>query len=164
MEFLVIEFTLLLNEPSVFKRSVHFTNELMILYAHTSFILYSCLGLIASAGFDAIAKEVRSQKSDVLFAWSRTETDDIIQQWKRKHEIVTDYLHQLNRSFGPILFIEISWIFFGFVIHSFYIILIVQVGLPLEQCSFAIISLVNHTISLIFISFIAGNIKGKVRY
>lgn len=163
MEFLVLEFTLLLNEPSVFKRSVHFINQLMILYAHTSFILYSCLTLIASAGFDAIAQEVRSQKAG-LFAWNRTETDDIIEQWKRKHEIVTEYLHQLNRSFGPILFIEISWIFFGFVIHSFYIILIIQVGLPLQQSSFALISLINHTISLFIISFISGNVREKVRF
>jgi hypothetical protein len=129
----------------------------MISYAHTSFILYVCLGQIASAGFDAIAREVRSQKCNP------TETDGLIQQWKQKHEIVTDYLHHLNRSFGPILFIEISWIFFGFVIHSFYVILIVQVGLPLQQCSFALISLIIHTVSLIVISLTSGNIKLKVR-
>ena len=135
-------------------------NILMQAYAYTSFILYFCLARIGKLGFDAIAQEIRNGKN-LLLCLNEKEVGEQIQKWKRKHEIVLSYVHQLNRSVSPNLFVEISGIFMDCFIHPFYVILFVQMVLPLPILS--IILLFKHSITLLTICIVSDSIRTEVK-
>ena len=148
-------------QDQLLKPTVLMISWLMLVFSYSSLILYACLGQIASAGFQAIGRQVCDYKKSQLVQ-SYTITNEQIKEWKRNYKIASAYIYNLNRSFGPILFFEISSVFLGFVINSFYIVYGIVKVLPLSIYSVAIVALFKHSISLFVICRVAENIRGEV--
>jgi len=130
----------------------------MSLFSFSSFILFACLSRFASEGFHAIGCQLRNKK----LLPSPTEAEKRIHEWKRNHETVCAYVHQLNRSFGPILFVRICSIFVAFVIQFFYVFVVIHSGLPLSYLFTSLVALVIHFVTLIVITSVSDNIRTQV--
>ena len=136
--------------------------SVMSLFSFSSFILFACLGRFASEGFHAIGCQLRKKKLLQLLLSNPTEAEKRIHEWKRNHETVCAYVHKLNRSFGPILFVRICSIFVAFVIQSFYVFVVIHSGLPLSYLFTSLVALVIHFVTLIVITSVSDNIRTQV--
>ena len=136
---------------------------LMSLFSFSSFVLFACLGRIASEGFHAIGCELRRHQKILRLSYSNiTEAEKQIKEWKRNHEIICAYVHQLNRSFGPILFVKICCIFVSIVIQCFYVFIVIYTKLPLSYLFTSSATIVIHFVILIVISSVSDNIRTQV--
>lgn len=133
---------------------------LMSLFSFSSIVLYACMGRIASEGFYAIGSQLRSHEVSLLS--NPKEAEKRIKKWKHNHEMVCAYVYQLNRSFGPILFVRICCIFVAFVIQSFYLFVVIYSGLPLTFLLTPLVALVINSITLIVTSSVSDNIRAQV--
>ena len=91
------------------------------IYSPSALALFCILGWTVSTSFRAIRLEIEDAARSCEQYTDRTAASRLM-KWKRSHLAVCECAHQLNRTFGILLLIEITFIFFDVITGSFFIL------------------------------------------
>ena len=160
--FLTLQVTILsvatgiemVNEDQTLFRLVIEVNSLVaFVYPISILVLYCLLCSILSDQLRTLTKCIRKIPNDEL---------NQLKELQNEHARICSSIHWVNRSFGPILVFEISYIFISVTV-SFVYVLVATISNRSWTIYFLILSIIFvHFVNLFLISCSADHIKYRV--
>ena len=146
------------NEDQTLFRTVIEVNSIAVfVYPMSASILFCLLCSIVSGQIRTITKLAQKIPSN-------DGLDYQLKQLQIEHAQIFVSIHWINRSFGPILIFEVSYIFISVTV-SFVYVLVATISNRCWTIYFLIFSIICvHFVNLILISCSVDNIKYQVSY
>ena len=126
---------------------------IMNLYSYLAVILFLLLAYVSFIGF-------RNLRLQIRYSFALHVSD--IQKWKKNHKMVCAFVRHLDRSFGPILLLEITYIFISFLINFFFALQSFWIGMATKLKLTLLTYIVKDLMTLCVICIIADKIKREV--